>query len=311
MTSLWVDTHAPKTIDDYVWRDANMKTKFVEWINEGALPHLLFSGRAGMGKTSLARLLLRSLNVPDGDILFVKAGRERKIDLLEDRITGFCQTYPMIDNEHGIKYIILDEADSISALAQKFLRSEIEHYSATVRFILTCNYPEKIITAIKSRCQCFHFEALSQEHFVLRLVDILNQEDVDFDSDTLTDYIEDSYPDMRKCIGLMQKNTVGGRLAAKSESSKNLDYMIDIFDLFKTNRHNEARKLIVSQVQPDEYPEVFRFLYSNLPMFFDDPDQQDEALVVIRDGLYKHSLIADPEINLSATIVELARIKGK
>lgn len=309
MTALWVDSHAPKTLDDYVWRDETMRSKFEEWIGEGALPHLLFSGRAGMGKTSLARLLTKSLNVPDGDVLFVKASRERKVDLLEDRITGFAQTYPMIDNPHGIKYIILDEADSMSLQAQKFLRSEMDHYSATVRFIMTCNYPEKIMPAISSRCQSFHFEALSQEAFILRVMGVLAAEKVEYDNQVLTDYIEESYPDLRRCIGLVQKNTVAGVLTSKTEESRTLDYMIDAVELFKNRRHTEARKIICAQVQPEEYPQVFRFLYENVALFGDTPDQQDDALVIIRDGLYKHSIVADAEINLSATIVQLVRIK--
>lgn len=305
----WGIKHAPKTLDEYVWRDPGMREKFDEWIAEGALPHLLFSGRAGLGKTSLARLLTKTLGVPEGDVLFVKASKERKVEDFEDKIAGFAQTYPMFDNEHGIKYVILDEADALSMLSQKFLRSEIDHYSATVRFIITCNYPEKIMPAIISRFQQFHFEALGQEDFIVRVMQVLDAEGVKYDHDILVDYIEESYPDLRKCLGLMQKNTTKGELRKKTEDARSMDYLIDAVDLFKGRRYTEARKLITAQIQPEEYQEVFRFLYENLGLFTENNDQEDDALIVIRDGLYKHAIVADPEINLSATIVQLVRIK--
>ena len=309
MLDLWVDRYIPQTLDEYVWRDAAMRLKFEEWIAEGALPHLLFSGKAGVGKTSLAKLLLKILGVPRGDILFVKASKERKIEDLEAKVMGFVQTYPMIDNEHGVKYVILDEADALSELAQKFLRSEVEDYSGTVRFILTCNYPQKIMAAIRSRCQQFHFDSLSMEEFLVRVLGILEAEGVTAHHEALTDYVEDSYPDLRQCIGLMQKNTVAKVLQPKNDTSVQSQHLTDAVDMFKAGRYTEARKTIVTNVMHEEYPDVFRFLYENMQLFADNQDQEDDGLVIIRDGLYKHNLIADPEINLSATIVQLIRIR--
>ena len=301
---LWVDKYASKSMDEYVWRDTVMRERFEEWIQEGALPHLLFSGKPGMGKTSLARLLLKLLNVPEGDILFIKASSRdaRTADGLETKITRFAQTYPMFDNQHGIKYIILDEADSMSPLAQRFLRSEIEQYSATVRFIFTCNYPDKMESAVVSRCQQFHFDALSQQDFVLRILAILQS--------VLADHIDETYPDLRKCIGVIQKNTVGGVLRPKTSETFRNQSLGEVVNLFQQRKHTEARKMLISSLTHEEYPDAFRFLYENMSLFADTEEQEDDGLVIVRDGLFKHNFISDPEINISATIVQLVRMRS-
>lgn len=306
--NLWVDKFIPNNMDEYVWRDAAMRRKFEEFIANGGMPHLLLAGRAGLGKTSLLKLMLKMLGVPDGDILFIKASNVRGIDEVQTRVMGFVQTFPMLENEHGLKYIILDEADMLSPQSQKFLRSEMESFSSTARFLLTCNYPQKIDPAILSRCQKFFFEAIDMESFIVRVSDILDAENVKYDLDHLVEYIDASYPDLRDCIGSVELNTVGGVLQPKPKSdSKSMDWLVDAVALFKKNQHTAARKMIIAQATVEEYPDVYRFLYQNLELF-GDQDQQDDALVIIRDGLYKHSLVADPEINLAATIVQCARL---
>lgn len=307
---LWVDRFIPKTLDDYVWRDASMRQKFEEYIAAGGMPHLLLSGKSGLGKTSLVRMMLRLLGVPEGDILFIKASGVRTIEKFEQQIMGFVQTYPMLDNPHGIKYVVLDEADSLSMLSYKFLRSEIESFSASTRFILTCNYPSKIEPAIISRCQQYHFEGLSMEEFVVRIAGILTEMEVEFDNQTLIPYIDTAYPDLRKCIGSLQKGTIGGKLTPMdSGSGKSYDWMVDAISYFQSGKIHEARTMIVQQAAVDEYAEIFRWLYQNIHIWGDTQDKQDEALVAIRDGLYKHEFVGDAEINLSATIAQLSIIK--
>lgn len=307
--SIWTEKYRPKKIEEYVWRDPTMQAKVLEWIGEGAVPHLILSGKSGLGKTSLAKLILTVLGVPKGDILEINASRERKIDDIQDRITQFCSTYTMIDNQHGIKYVLLEEADSMSILAQKFLRAELESNIGHVRFIFTCNYREKIEPAIIGRCQHFHFEALEMEEFVVRLSNILDAEGVSYEVPNLIEYIETAYPDLRKCINMIQQSTVDGMLQPMSKSEgKAFDYLMEVGGMFKAGNHRGARELIVAQASLDEYPEIFRFLYQNLELWGDTPDKQDDALLIIRDGLYKHSLVADPEINLSATILQLCRL---
>lgn len=305
MTTLWVEKYRPTTLDDYVWKDPTQRTTVESWIASGSLPHLLLSGLPGTGKTSLAKLMLRVLGVPKADILEVNASRERKIDEVQARILNFVQTWPIGD----MKYVLLDEADSLSPLSQRFLRGEMETYHDICRFILTCNYPEKIIPALHGRCQGFRFEQLDETDFITRAGQILVTEGVEFDVDDLMGYVKVTYPDLRKCINLLQQASASGKLPPlTSDEAASKDYMLEMVNLFKSGRFTEARKLIVGQAQVEEYPEVFRFLYRNLDLFGSTEDQQDRALVAIRDGLYKAALVHDAEINLSATLAELAGI---
>ena len=305
---LWTEHYRPKTLDQYVWKDSTQRSNVEEWIKEGALPHTLFSGVQGTGKTSLAKLLLRMLNIPAGDIMEINASRERKVDELTDRIIGFCSTWAL--NDTGFKYVLLDEADSLSPLSQKFLRGEMEKFEASCRFLMTCNYPQKIIPALHSRVQEMKFSALDRNDFIARVGEILVTEEVKFEVEDLLGYVEMTYPDLRKCIGLVQQYTQASVLASppSSEEQGGKDYLLEMVNLFKQGKFLDARKLIVSQAQIEEYVDIYRFLYRNLHLFGDTQDKQDDALIVIRRGLCNHSIISDAEINLSATLVELARL---
>lgn len=306
--SIWCEKYRPKTLDEYVWRDANQRLKVEEWIADGALPHLMLSGAPGTGKTSLAWLMLLMLGIPKGDILFIPASRERRIEDIQSKIINFVSTWAL--GPTGIKYVLLDEADAISPLAQKMLRTEMETYADVCRFVMTCNYPDKIIPAVKSRCQGFHFEALDQEQYLSRLMFVLTNEGVQFDDDGLMKLYSATYPDMRKCIGLAQERTIGGVLSAPDMDALTgtKDYLIDMANLFKTGSYLEARKLIVSQAQIEEYVDIYRYFYRNLELWGDTEDQKDQALLVIRKGIVNHTLVADQEINLAATLCELAQI---
>lgn len=305
--SLWVEKYRPRTLDDFVWADAAMRAKTEEWIADGALPHLLLAGRSGTGKTSLSELLMLELRIPDGDILRIKASRERKVDEIQERIGGFVNSWAF--GPSGIKYILLDEIDAISPMAQKMLRNDMETYSDVCRFVSTCNYLNKIIVPLQGRFQTLQFQTLDRDDFIVRAATVLINENVDFDVEVLDAYVARTYPDLRKCIGLLQQRTLGGVLQAPSAGDEaSQDYLLSVIDLFTAGRHTEARTLIVSQAQPEEYNEVYRFFYSNLGLFGRTQNQQDRALLAIRQGVVNHALVFDVEINLAATLVELCQI---
>lgn len=307
---LWTEKYRPVTLDEYVWREPAQRAQVEAWLADKALPHLLLSGVQGSGKTSLAKLMLRLLNVNPGDILEVNASRERKVEDVQTKILNFVSTWPIGD----FKYVLLDEADSMSQLAQRMLRGEMEKYADSCRFILTCNYPNKIIPALHSRCQGFHFDALDQNEFMVRCATILANEGVTMETEedimVLNEFVEMTHPDLRKCINLMQQNVLGGKLRKPEvRDSGGKDYLLEMVGLFQQGQYLAARKLIVGQAQPEEYEEIYRFMYQNLQVWGDTEEQQNEALLIIRKGLVNHGLVADVEINLAATIVELTQLK--
>ena len=309
MVDLWVEKYRPDTLDAYVWQDATQRAKVEEWIAEGALPHLLFSGVSGTGKTSLALLLLRQLNIPKGDILMKNAsGKDRKVDALQDDIINFGSTWSL--NDTGYKYVLLDEADSLTPLTQRFLRAEMESHNTSTRFILTCNYPQRIIPAIHGRVQEMKFSALDRDDFVARVGEVLVMENVQFEIDDLLGYVNQTYPDLRKCIGLIQQNTIAKKLNTPKEIDQlaSKDYLLDTVDMFRRGEYLAARKLIVTQAQIEEYPDIYRFFYQNLELWGSSQKQQDSALLIIRDAIYRHALVCDAEINLAACLCELNTI---
>jgi replication factor C small subunit len=305
MKQLWVDKYRPKTMDKYVFRDDTLRKQFEKWIKEGSIPHILFAGSPGTGKTSAALMLLNELNVEPADIMFVNASRDNGINMIRHKITAFSETMPW----GNFKVIILDEADNLTQDGFDALRGSIEQYSSVVRFILTCNSPNKIHPAIHSRCQSIYLNSLDENDFAVRLAEILIDENVHFDLGILDSYIRATYPDLRKTIQTVQLNVLDGVLQSPSkDDSISTEWKLQMVSLFKEGKILEARKHICKHIRQDEYIETFQFLYRNLDFFAKTEDLKDEAILIIRNGLVKHSQIADPEINLSATLIELSRL---
>ena len=302
MKELWTEKYRPSNIGTYVFRDEGQRQQVSGWVQEGALPHLLFSGAPGVGKTTLAKVLLQELEVDDMDILEINASNENNVDTIRNKITNFSSTMPFGD----IKYVLLDEADYITPNGQAALRGVMEMYHTSCRFILTCNYPQRIIPALHSRCQGFHIEKLDITEFTARLAQICIDEGVEVDLDTLDTYVQASYPDLRKSINLVQQNVVDNVLQRPQDGDHaQSDWMLSAIEMFKAGKYKDARTLICSQARPEEYDDIFKFMYRNLELWGTTDLQQDQAVVIIRNGMAKSSLCADPEINLSATLIEL------
>ena len=304
MKELWVEKYRPKTVEGYVFRDEHQKNQVKQWIKEGTIPHLLFSGNAGIGKTTLAKLLFNELELNDLDILEINASRTNSVEDVRDKIVNFVQMIPFGE----FKVVLLDEADYLSPNAQAALRGVMEEYHTTSRFILTCNYPNRIIPALHSRCQGFHIERIDQNEFTARVAQILIDEGVTPDLDTLDTYVKATYPDLRKCINMVQMNAVDGALQKPQEGDTGeADYKLEMVELFKAGKINQARKLVCSQVRPDEVEDIYKWMYDNIALFGDE-EKQESAILVIKQGLVDHTLVAEPEINLAATMIRLARL---
>lgn len=306
MKELWVEKYRPTSIDQYVFRDNHQKAQVQNWIKEGSIPHLLFSGAAGIGKTTLAKVLCHELGIEEYDILEINASRENNVDTVREKIINFVQMIPF----GPFKVVLLDEADYLTPNAQAILRGVMETYSSTSRFILTCNYPTRIIPAIHSRCQGYHVEKTDQTEFTARVATILVEENIDFDLDTLDTYVKVTYPDLRKCINMVQQNVQGGKLAgAETSDAGQADYKVEMVELFKAGKIREARKLVCASARPEEMEDIYTWLYQNVNLFGKDDETMDSAIIIIKQGLIDHPLCADPEINLASTLIKLARLQ--
>jgi replication factor C small subunit len=305
MKELWTEKYRPNTLKDYVVRDQRQREQIQGWIESGAIPHLLFSGAPGVGKTTLAKILFHELKVDPYDILEINASRENSVDTVRDKIINFVQLMPF----GAFKYVLLDEADYITPNGQAALRGVMETYHTSARFILTCNYPNRVIPALHSRCQGFHIETIDKNEFTARVAQILIEEKVDPELDVLDTYVKATYPDLRKCINMVQMNSKDGKLYAPDKSDKGQqDYRLEMVDLFKKGKILDARKLVCSQARPEEVEDIFRWLYDNLELISKDDEQQDKAILAIKQGLVDNSFVADPEINLAAVMIKLCRI---
>jgi DNA polymerase III delta prime subunit len=307
MKELWVEKYRPNTIDGYVFVDQSHREQVESWIKQGFIPHLMLSGSAGTGKTTLAKMLINELGVDDYDVLYANGSKEaRKIEWV-DKLISFCQTMPF----GKFKIVLIDEADYMNKdSVQPALRNLMEDYSQTVRFILTCNYPHKIISPIHSRCQGFHITKTDHTEFTARVATVLVAEGVEFDLDTLDSYVKATYPDLRKCLNLLQMNSSSGELAAPSETDRSTrDWKLECVDMFKRGQIRQARTLICQNSSPEEAEDIFRWMYDNLNLWGSTAEQQDQAIVIIRNGLVNNNSVADTEINLSATLIELGQIQ--
>jgi DNA polymerase III delta prime subunit len=304
MKELWVEKYRPAKLDGYVFRDAHQKQQVERWVKESTIPHLLFSGNAGIGKTTLAKILFNELDINPLDILEINASRTNSVEDVRDKIVNFVQMITF----GPFKIVLLDEADYLSPNAQAALRGVMEEYHTTSRFILTCNYPNRIIPALHSRCQGFHIEKVDQTEFTARVATILVEENVEFDLDTLDTFVKATYPDLRKCINTVQMNSVDGKLHSPEKGDTGeADYKIEMVQLFKDGKIAQARKLVCSQARPEEMEEVYRWLYDNIELFGDDA-KQEKAVLIIKQGLVDHTLVSDPEINLAATLIRLSHL---
>ena len=300
--SIWVEKYRPRNLNDVIFQDDRQQRAFTTFVESGDIPHLLLHGVQGTGKTTISKALLRDLGVDSSDVLRVNCSDE-KIDALRNKVSSFAVTMPL----GKFKVVQLEEFDYLSLDGMALLRSLIEDSSANCRFIATCNYINKIIPPLRSRFQEFNFKAPDKEKIALRMVDILEKEGVAYDVEDVVTYIDVGYPDIRKTIQLLQANSSSGKLLpARESANSSTDWKFGLLDLITKGDFKSARKLVCESSTREEHEDVYRFLYENVDKM--KGIDQDAAIITIADHLYKHSIVADTEINLAACFISLSKL---
>lgn len=304
LSKMWVEKYRPTTLESYLFQNASHKALFKKMVDEKEISHLLLSGVQGTGKTTMSLILVNELGIDDSDVLLIKASEETGVDAMRDKIKNFAQCYAL----SKFKVVRLEEMDYLSPNAQAALRTVMEDYSDNCRFIGTCNYENKIIPAVKSRMDHMHFKNADINEITLRVAEILDKENVIFDLDVLDKIVAIGYPDIRKTISLAQHNVVDGVLTI-TENSEVGDWRFGVLDFLVNGDFKAVRKLVCENASREEFEDLYRFLYQNLSKIKTiTDDKQDAAVIIIANYLYRHGLVADPEINFSAALIELSNL---
>lgn len=294
--TIWTERYRPDTLEGYVGNDA-LKAKLQQYIETQDIPHLLFYGTAGTGKTTAAKILVKNI---DCDYMFINASDERGIDTVRDKIKGFASTVGF----KPLKIVVLDEADFLGREAQPALRNMMEAYSATTRFILTANYIERIIDPLVSRTQVYKLTPPSKKEAALKLSDILKTENVEYDKQTIVQIVHAYYPDIRKIINTAQLQTRDGKLQVSVEQLIGQDLKLKVVDALMSTaplkeKVNQIRQFVADQ-QIQDFTEMYQILYQHVEDYA--PNKVPESIIAIAEGLYRDGQVPDREINFVATL---------
>lgn len=294
--TLWVEKYRPDTLEGYVGNDT-VRAKIEQYITTQDIPHLLFYGTAGTGKTTAAKILVKNIEC---DYMFINASDERGIDTVRDKIKGFASTVGF----KPLKIVVLDEADFLGREAQPALRNMMEAYSATTRFILTANYIERIIDPLVSRTQVYKLTPPSKKDAALKLSDILKNEGVEYDKQTIVQIVNAYYPDLRKIINTAQLQTRDGKLHVSVEELIGQDMKLKVVDILTNSiplkeKVNQIRQLVADQ-QIQDFTELYQLLYEYVETYA--PNKVPESIIAIAEGLYRDGQVPDKEINFVATL---------
>lgn len=297
--TLWVEKYRPDTLENYIGND-NLKAKLEQFIKNQDIPHLLFCGTAGTGKTTAAKILIKNIEC---DYLFINASDENSVDTIRNKIKNFAATMSF----KPMKIIVLDEADFITPQAQAALRNLMEVFSKNTRFILTCNYVERIIDPLISRSQVFKLTPPSKKEVAVHVMKILDKEGISYEKGTLAALVTSYYPDIRRILNNSQLQTTGGKLELNVDEIIAGDYKLQVLDVLNGNlplkdKVNSVRQ-IVADSNVKDFTELYRLLFDKVTDYA--PTKVPQSILAIAEGQYRDSFVVDKEINFVATLYNI------
>lgn len=297
--SLWVEKYRPRVLSEYVGNE-HLKEKVADYLQTGDVPHLLFFGKAGTGKTTLAKLIVNSINC---DHIIINASDENNVDTVRNKVKGFASTIGFKD----MKIIILDEFDYMTPNAQAILRNLMETFSKHCRFILTCNYVEKVIDPIQSRCQTFQIVPPTKKDVAIQISQILTKESVKFEPKDLVPIIDSSYPDIRKVINTCQLNSSKGQLKVDTTSVIDSDVKSKIVEILKSNDDKRNKWKTIRQAIADSRVQDFTEFYTYLYEKVEEYGQGNTAniILILSESQHKDALVVDKEIVFMACVIQI------
>lgn len=300
--SLWVEKYRPRKLTEYVGNE-HLKQKVSDYLQSGDVPHLLFFGKAGTGKTTLAKLIVNSISC---DYIVINASDENNVDTVRNKVKGFASTIGFKD----MKVIILDEFDYMTPNAQAILRNLMETFSKHCRFILTCNYVEKVIDPIQSRCQTFQIVPPTKKDVAVQISQILGKEGIGFQPADLVPIIDSSYPDIRKIINTCQLNSTKGQLKLDTTSVIDSDIKSKVVEILKSsdakpNKWKNIRQA-VADARIQDFTELYTFLYEKVDDY--GGNNTSNIILILSESQHKDALVVDKEITFISCIIQIVGI---
>ena len=303
--TLWAEKYRPNNVNEYIC-DSHLRDILVDFINRKDIPHLLFHGGAGTGKTTLAKILTK--NIPS-DVIYINASDTNGIEMVRTKIKGFAGSTGF----QSLKIVILDEADFFTTEAQAALRNLMETYSQSTRFILTCNYVEKIIKPLISRCQVFEIEPPTKKDVAVYVRNILDKESIKYELPDLKIVLDNFYPDVRKIINYLQQSSTSGSLKLVKTQNASVDLKSSLVNLLKNSKTNSKAfndiRQLVADAGTKTFDELYIELYTKASEFA--PDKEIAVIIEVAEYMYQSAMVVDKEITFMACVAKLIKTIGK